>query len=348
MGVIRLYLALVVIIYHARAGGAYFDGVYAVMLFFVISGFCMALVLNRKYTEANPSRFYVARFLRLWPTYAIVFAVILSISPLPSVPSLGGIFANAYYWFTATTLLGHETLWWFTPVSGDLDLIYVLNGSAGTLSAYTHMQQMWSVGIEICFYLVSPLIARRPKLIAGLLVAGYVVHLVMSAYLPKDNPFLVRSALPYLWIFLLGMIGYHAAQYIAVKPETMSKFALPLIAVTLAVAVLAMPYRRTAADTGIILFAVALVPLFAATKDLKWDRLIGELSYPMYVIHWPLVPFYFKYMDRSPLSVAGYLALTIVLAAAIHILVERPIDRIRQAPMFGSRKRRPTEISALT
>ena len=51
MGLVRLFLALSVAATHnGFILGGFFSGFFAVELFFAISGFCMALVLNQKYT----------------------------------------------------------------------------------------------------------------------------------------------------------------------------------------------------------------------------------------------------------------------------------------------------------
>ena len=48
----------------------------AVPAFFIIPDLVIALVLNEKYL-GNVGGFYFARFLRLWPSYAVVLAVVL-------------------------------------------------------------------------------------------------------------------------------------------------------------------------------------------------------------------------------------------------------------------------------
>jgi len=50
----------------------------AVYSFFIISGFYIAMVLDKKYVgPGSASVFYANRYLRLWPTYAISLLIIL-------------------------------------------------------------------------------------------------------------------------------------------------------------------------------------------------------------------------------------------------------------------------------
>ena len=73
MGAVRFTLALSVAVWHLP--GAPFrllNAAVAVLAFFIISGFYMAMVLTEKYPTVRS--FYAARFLRLYPAYAAVAA----------------------------------------------------------------------------------------------------------------------------------------------------------------------------------------------------------------------------------------------------------------------------------
>src|SRR5690242_478511 len=76
MGILRLYLSLCVVADHS---GSIFpwsihDGSEAVQIFFIISGFYMAMVY-RKY--ASVYEFYISRFLRIFIPYWFVLAMII-------------------------------------------------------------------------------------------------------------------------------------------------------------------------------------------------------------------------------------------------------------------------------
>src|SRR5262245_49983460 len=91
MGAIRLFLALVVAFDHLRSSllipahhdiwAGYALGLnagYAVMFFYIISGFLMSMVLSEKYTSdaAGTRQFYWSRFIRIfslfWPLVLLV------------------------------------------------------------------------------------------------------------------------------------------------------------------------------------------------------------------------------------------------------------------------------------
>ena len=86
---IVLVLAMAVVLYHLGindlAGFPLISGRAAVFSFFVISGFYMAMVLKTRYTEQalGPKYvriFYLSRFLRLYPIYAVVLTAFLAVA----------------------------------------------------------------------------------------------------------------------------------------------------------------------------------------------------------------------------------------------------------------------------
>ena len=76
MGLIRVILALSVlgVHYHIQPQLGFVGGTVAVKFFYMISGFYMALILERKNNYKSIKSFYVSRYLRLFPIY-IIFAI---------------------------------------------------------------------------------------------------------------------------------------------------------------------------------------------------------------------------------------------------------------------------------
>src|SRR6185295_8258209 len=88
-----------------------------------------------------------------------------------------------------------------------------------------------------------------------------------------------------------------------------------------------------------MLMAACVPFIFALTKNWAIDRWIGELSYPVYIVHVVFGAVLAKAMS-VPLGagldhlddVKGWqlLLATIPVAIAIRLLIEQPIDRLRQ------------------
>lgn len=83
MGIIKIALALSVVIWHVP--GAHtraLNAAVAVLAFFMVSGFYMALVINEKYAPSGTEwvkRFYQARALRLYPVYLAMCVVMVAV-----------------------------------------------------------------------------------------------------------------------------------------------------------------------------------------------------------------------------------------------------------------------------
>jgi len=73
IGILRLFLAFCVIAGHSQMTVFGVLGpnwsVWAVQIFFVISGFYMALILNTSYRTLPVKSFYFSRAVRIYPTY---------------------------------------------------------------------------------------------------------------------------------------------------------------------------------------------------------------------------------------------------------------------------------------
>src|SRR4051794_12200737 len=116
MGTVRTVLALLVALSHMAAADAAANhpltggAMMAVNLFFIISGFYMALILQTRYAR-DVRTFYIARALRLYPFYWVVVLVTLILSQSAAGSHLLG--------FEASSLrnLVSSSAWWFAPVS---------------------------------------------------------------------------------------------------------------------------------------------------------------------------------------------------------------------------------------
>jgi len=104
MGLIRLFLAMSVVIWHSGgvAGWFPYNGTACVILFFIISGFYMTLILNKKYLgPGSRMLFWKNRFYRLWPSFIIATAVTFPLMPHIFVDLYG---ASAGFAFLAIVL----------------------------------------------------------------------------------------------------------------------------------------------------------------------------------------------------------------------------------------------------
>lgn len=337
MGLIRFLLAISVVVSHNGIRVPGIEGHLAVMAFFIISGFYMALVLNEKYV-GNTSGFYLARILRLWPSYISVFIlVVLFIKPIdPGV--YRNILASALVYFSSITMLFSQILWWF-GIDGSGHLVF-LNQHAQSLNIEpltnaVHMQHMWSVGVEICFYLAAPLFARSWRITASLLVIFTIVYITIKSMLFFHHPLDHRSALNSFWLFLLGMISYWLWRLLRMKLTavnirwwiaSLSGCMLIFVLISIVQHDFNNPYVNTICFS---IFAASVAFVFHFTKNSKLDRFIGELSYPIYLTHWPIVAYMITNHRGSWIWSLIIISISILCALILYGLIDKNVEKYR-------------------
>jgi len=350
MGALRLYLALCVVAEHS---GAFpfptHSGTQAVQLFFLISGFHMSLIQDRYPTAVG---FWRSRFLRIFPAAWVALAVAVAISVASGLWRGHWLFLRDwptvrehYGWAGAVlaglsniTLLFQDWVMFLSQGAGQtLHFTADCFGSEHPLHKLLVFPQMWSVGLELSFYLLVPFLWRKstPWLFA---LVALSTGLRLFAYLGlgwTHDPWDYRFFPFEIGIFLLGMacqrLGRNA------RPLSESPFWLrtPLLVAVFAgvgwvqrqAEVAASPWADLAA---IPLWAMFLPTLFATTRNCRRDRFLGGLSFPVYLVHLLAIPVAIRFAPPGgglvgPLSAA----ISLFLAWLLWRWVERPVDRLR-------------------
>jgi peptidoglycan/LPS O-acetylase OafA/YrhL len=356
MGFLRLTLALLVVYYHAGGfmqRGVLPDGRAAVQLFYVISGFYMALVLNEKYrTPAMNWTFYSNRFFRLWPPMMVVAALTLAtfvvldkvllfnlemglgsfLEQLRALPAS----ALALIAITNVTVLGQDWIWFMGFDPAGITLSANLLDPARNGASYLINHPTFTVAIEATFYLISPFIARRPARLAIAIAAAGLVYQVAVRLAPIDHTMWgYQFVLSATYFYFLGVAAYKAFAWLAqlpadaTLPRRLARLE-PAILVAAAIAALLAWNLTPGSNLSMALILAAVLPLlFRRTRRNALDRKVGELSYGVYLVHFPLY-----LVVRNSVSEWAVLPLTIALALTLAVLlylaVEAPIDRWRQ------------------
>lgn len=365
MGILRFLLAVSVVVMHCDGPLStrfLVGGPFAVDLFFIISGFYMALVLAERYVGEGSTRvFYGNRLLRLLPTYYLVLAASLLLPLLAGLIRGGSaLFGQMVVWqmhgahlpspyglllgAIQITPFGQElaSTATFDPVGAR---VLQLRGEDAYLPLFYFMliPPAWSLSLELQFYAVAPFLARRGvRVLMAVVLVACALRWVLPA-LPFGSPsFWTERALPCaLGYFGLGMLSYRLYRKLRNKPGgVLARPETGWIALggllTLLVVFPWLPegLRRI----GLVAALAAGIPgVFAATCTLRWDRLIGELSYPIYMVHWLVKAFWYGVAARYRIvegsrvfHVLVVVALSVLAAFLVHWVVERPIERCRR------------------
>jgi peptidoglycan/LPS O-acetylase OafA/YrhL len=376
MGGIRIILALSVVVWHVPGTHVrLLNAAVAVLLFFVISGFYMALVVNEKYAPSGAGwvrRFYLARFLRLYPAYFVMSAVMV-----------------AWFWWTGSPNAFTSRL----PVSGgDQALIAGLNvfvlgqdlfqlmcnirGDAVRSYFDEHffdnwmlVGQAWSLSSEAVFYLLVPWVVRSPLRIIILLVASLAVRTWLIGVMGYQSDFWGYWFVPAtLCMFALGSLSYSLYRAVRKLPWSapvgwcaLAAMAGWLLWVTATAGIVLPVNAARSIDEPrfwitYLAFAVSLPFVFVATKAVAVDRKVGDLSYPLYLVHGLVLGLFFIWwgLPEGSLAWIGIAVAASLTVAGVLRLIEIAIERIgliasmrRQDVGPQSTRDRPQSISSL-
>lgn len=352
MGFIRTFLAIAVVIGHSTPVFGYF-GVppeVAVRIFFIVSGFYMSLILSEKYLGSSGVRaFYVGRFLRIYPIYyaALVLMVLAYFGTRFSssevikgwdfVESRGVSLSEGILWVLPNlTLFGSDIPFLFHH---DIDHgVFFSFGLPDTafpeairISPSILNGPAWTLGIELWFYLLVPFIARaRNVTLVVLTITSLSILIFLEIQQPWSSYFFFPSNLCF---FLIGMIAQRVCRsggYRRFHARLPPNFVIAIGVVTVSLLMLRqfIPLYRNQGWIAYVLFAACLPVLFTVTKSSKIDRWIGGLSYPIYILHAPVLLILGAYAGAT----TGGLALPVTLGISILVVqfVDRPLEEWRQ------------------
>jgi peptidoglycan/LPS O-acetylase OafA/YrhL len=335
-GALRCGLALMVVLQHfqhllppeARAPFRTLGlGVVAVDVFFVLSGFIVMDALGSFY-RGRPAAFLLNRLLRVVPPYAA--AVALSVA-LHAVLSRDGLLQP----------------WDYPPPDNPLDptligdALLALVPGARDANAFEFIPFVWTLRIELAFYLAAAVAAQGTRRAlpcdTARLAAACAILAVMLALVPGAP--LALLDLPF---FSVG-ICLHAGMR---RPLRGSGVALAgaMLAACCAMARLPQPAGRDAMLQILLFLPLTLLTIrCAASATLapalrRLDRTLGGLAYPLYLNHYVAgLALYDTSPARGAAPYVVAILLSIGLASLMHRLVDVPVDRfrdiIRRRPM---------------
>lgn len=193
--ILRGVSILLVVLYHLGIG-IFKSGFLGVDIFFVISGFLMSIL----YKENNTINFYKRRALRILPAYFVTIIVTLIVVFILAI----NLITPDDYEQTIEQAL-YSSL--FVP-----NIAFWLQNSYFDPNLFRPLLHLWSLGVEIQFYLIVPIIfflVKRSKIFFWLLsIVSISLCFAVTEVSPRTSFFI----LPFrLWEF---MVGYGAARYL--------------------------------------------------------------------------------------------------------------------------------------
>lgn len=213
-------------------------GYVAIDSFFVLSGFCLFYPIARDmFGESKFSgwkNFFIKRVRRIYPSYIIIMLVAIIF------PAMSYILYDQ-----------NSTLDFIKHIVMHLFFIHTWDGA--TLSSI--IPTAWTMGIEVQFYVLFPLICipfrKKPVLtFLGMVAAGVGTRLWMMGNV-NLSPMIMHAVTPsYLDIFGLGMISAYFVVYARNKIKNIDKQKLIMTLISILCVVLAVQYIFWLRDTA--------------------------------------------------------------------------------------------------
>jgi peptidoglycan/LPS O-acetylase OafA/YrhL len=311
----------------------------AVILFFLLSGFVLALpqIRGKKQSYAG---FISKRICRIYLPYLVaLFLAVLGCWRFHGLDAYG-------FWFHVT---------WHDAPTRSLVLQHVLFLGDYDMSAYN--TAFWSVvqemRISIIFPFVCAFIVRRSNAV-GAAIGGALI--VIAFALEHRTPVTVSAGISYLGIFIFGILAARSREEMSVWLRQMSRIKVQIffwscvflffyahrLAVVLRGGEKGTDFFTAIAGVGLILYSLTDRQASAALTS-RVPLFLGRISYSLYLLHGTVL-FALVYMTygRLPLwaILVPFFVITIGLATAMYETVEVPSINLGHAIAARMERRR--------
>lgn len=337
-GLYRYVLASLVVISHFLPYTVL--GVNAVYGFFILSGYVVSYILSCNYLplEGGKKRYGINRFLRIYPAYWLALLIVIALAwEFPDVARD----INVAIWIPKTT-------WqWITNLT--------TFGLVNILGMYQNPQLLvvaWSLGVEMLYWALMPYFLESPGKRRAFIVFAVVytvaVAILSAVYGPLNtislrHPSPLAGALP----FCIGMLYLRGK--VQGRVTRCGWFYGVAVACTWVIGFFIIPMRDPEYFAGYYtaMLANALVIYGLMTIDVQrlpaklvaLDHWLGDISYPLFLLHIPVGIALHAVLPLQPFHGWVFCLMGLLLAtfaaSLFHIVVERPINRIRQRIKFN-------------
>lgn len=264
-------------------------GAFGVALFFIISGFVIPFSLEK----LDGKSFLINRFFRIFPTYIVGFSV-----------TLLAIYLSTSYYDGAWPYTSREVLVHYVP--GLRDILWSRNIDG----------IVWTLEVELKFYLVCALFAVFIKKGSSLVFVAPIIIAVLSVFVASRLEVLGTTN---AWLYLKALVFVYASKYLVfmfigvafhyMNANKISQAAGYFVVGGLFMVFACLWYSGPASDSFYLVWSYAAAFLvfsfsYAFPSIFRSNPVFdffANISYPLYVIH----------------GVAGYAALRILLGVGV-------------------------------
>lgn len=335
LNIVRAAAIVLVVLFHIP-GTVFNGGFIGVDMFFVLSGYLIALKLPSVENWLGVKKFWVRRVRKIFPSMVVVIVFIV------------GVFYYNWGWCEDLIIF---LLHGVGSLLGMSTFDYAVNAS-GEPYSYSPFLHLWSVAAELHFYLLAPLFAllvfrrkldvRKVALAVG--VASFVLWVMFVAVEPNFAYYFTPTR---IWEFLLGAaVGLKILPRILVGRRVVNIFFyVSIFGFTMLPANVIQTFPTL---TIIPVFATVLFilhnqnsynqqldsqnsysenptqtkPNMAHNFLQKTVTFTANISYPLYLIHYPV--FFYIQTFLPPQHIWVGIMFSVLAAWFIHTTVEKP------------------------
>ncbi|QLL25053.1 acyltransferase [Actinobacteria bacterium IMCC26103] len=327
---LRALAALLVVLFHAKLSPGGFIGV---DVFYVISGYLITGLIIKEINLKNSfdyRAFYLRRAKRLLPASLGVLALTALAAWLVLPPTVRGALGKD---ILAASLYVSNYLfaWWQNDYQN-------LNATPSPVIHY------WSLAVEEQFYIFWPILVftlwriGRQKLVAVGIAVTTLLSFALSLFLTVVNPIWAFYSLPTrAWELGIGALILFIPDSFNIRSTLVKTLSVWFGLIALAFSVFAFSertafpgYNALAPTVGAALMIAGIAfwpPILNDLSKLRLVKWLGEISYPFYLWHWPLLVLPSTRFGR-PLTLLErifFILLTALAADLTHRFLEKPI-----------------------
>ena len=281
--ILRGIAVLIVFFYHLKVIG-FENGYLGVDLFFVLSGYFMA-----KLTEKSTVlEFYIRRLQRLFPAYLMTILITTLIVILIAIPS-------------DTNQRIDKLLF---DIFGLSNIAFWYANSYFDVSTFKPLLNLWSLGVELQFYLVVPflfpLLRKRLILTLTVILVSLTIAMLIFTISPKTSFFMMPFR---VWEFLFGaLVVWYPIRILSSFWRTLlSNLILCFLLATMFFYPqkndsLSFIYGHPGLATVCVVFFTGIVISLSMDNIIFFKGLlgrmlskIGDYSYSIYLVHFPVI-----------------------------------------------------------
>jgi len=357
---LRGLASLFVVMYHYKStlnniynqkdlGDILFNGAFfGVDLFFMISGFVIVLSTRK---DSNLVSFFAKRAFKIYPVYISLLLtwVILHIN---NTPSIDEIFRSLFF-------------------------VHLDYAKSAPWFGYSVINTAWTLTYEILFYMLFSLglvISHKYRtLMSSLIIISFFVGI--NYYYNSDISFNVYSSVgnentsgiikllssPFMLEFVYGMIVCEIYILSQSKNNKSNKSNLKSIFISAGLIIFALCFFKGNIMHGPLSIGIPCLLLISAfvayeksckLKEIKPLMILGNISYPLYLIHLLVSGYMYEIKDTFPFygELHGFtrlcflLFLSIFLAYIVHVTIEKPASSLARIVINKTSLKKPSSI----